>query len=167
MTIIQAVMPDHEQVVHDLFAEYLRWVCPRIFQEYQAVFDAEKMVVHDMETIDIFLPPQGILLLAFEGSAVTGCACTRTIGHRIAEMKRMYVRPEFRNRGIASRLVQESIRRVKDMRYQELRLDSAGFMDAAHRVYRAAGFKDIPPYEESEIPREYHRHWVFMTLKLE
>ena len=81
-------------------------------------------------------------------------------------MKRMYVRPEFRNRGIASRLVQESIRLVRQMQYAELRLDSAGFMSGAHRVYHAAGFTDIPPYEGSEIPKEYQKHWVFMTLKL-
>jgi len=166
MKILQARMPDHEQVVHDLFAEYLRWACARILQEYHAVFDAEKIILHDMETIDIFLPPKGILLLAFDGEAAAGCACTRSIGPRIAEMKRMYVRPAFRNRGIASQLVQESIRQVKERQYQELRLDSAGFMDGAHRVYRAAGFTDIPPYEGSEIPREYQEHWVFMALKL-
>ena len=52
------------------------------------------------------------------------------------------------------------------MNYEELRLDSAGFMSAAHSVYRTAGFREIPPYEGSEIPKEYQKHWVFMSLKL-
>ena len=167
MQIVQATLPEHQHAVQSLFAEYLRWVCPTIFQQYRAVFDAESMIAHDMETIDIFMPPQGILLLAFADEVAAGCACTRTIGRKIAEMKRMYVRPVFRNRGIASALVQESIRLVSEMNYKELRLDSAGFMDAAHRVYRAAGFRDIPPYEGSEIPIEYQKHWVFMSLRLQ
>jgi len=166
MYIIQAKIPEHRQIVHDLFAEYLRWVCPRIYQEYQAVFDAESLILHDMETVDIFMPPRGILLLAFELDAPAGCACTRTIGQKVAEMKRMYVRPEFRNRGIASELVRETIHLMRMKNYQELRLDSAGFMHGAHSVYRAAGFTDTPPYEGSEIPKEYQQHWVFMALRL-
>jgi GNAT superfamily N-acetyltransferase len=166
MNIIQARMPEHEQIVHDLFAEYLRWVCPKIYEEYRAVFDAEKMIVHDMETVDIFLPPNGILLLSFENETSTGCACTRTIGQKVAEMKRMYVRPTFRRQGIAAKLVQETIRQVRAMNYEELRLDSAGFMSGAHSVYHAAGFRDTSPYQESEIPQEYWQYWVFMKLKL-
>jgi len=166
MDIVQARMPVHATAVHELFAEYLRWVCPRIYTEYQAVFEPEKMIVHDMETINIFLPPEGILLLAFEDAVPVGCACTRTIGNKIAEMKRMYVKPEFRKNGIGAALVEESIRRAREAGYVEMRLDSAGFMEGAHRLYRTAGFVQVPPYEESEIPLEYRKHWVFMAKKL-
>ena len=41
ITIRQAFMPEQRAVVHELFTEYLRWVCPRIYEEYQAVFEAE------------------------------------------------------------------------------------------------------------------------------
>jgi GNAT superfamily N-acetyltransferase len=164
--IIQAIMPEHETTVHDLFAEYLRWVCPRIYEEYKAIFDAELMIVHDMETIDIFLPPHGILLLSFEDGLPSGCACTRTIGEEIAELKRMYVRPHYRGKGIGSRLVQESIKRVREMGYSTMRLDSARFMLDAHRIYRSCGFYEILPYESSEIPRKYWQYWVFMELNL-
>ena len=165
-TIIQATMPERETVVHDLFAEYLRWVCPRIFEEYEAVFDAESMIVNDMEKIDIFLPPKGILLLSYEDGLPSGCACIRTIGEEIAELKRMYVRPQYRGKGIGSKLVQESIRLVKEMSYSAMRLDSARFMSDAHRIYRSCGFNEIPPYESSEIPRKYWQYWLFMELNL-
>ena len=78
MQIVHAAMPAHRQAVQDLFAEYLRWVCPKLYEEYKAVFDAEGMILHDMETVDIFLPPNGILLLAFEDDLAAGCACLRT-----------------------------------------------------------------------------------------
>ena len=133
-TITQAIMPEHETAVRDLFGEYLRWVCPKIYQEYRAVFDAESMIVHDMEIIDMFQPPKGILLLSYEDGLPSGCACTRTIGEEIAELKRMYVRPQYRGKGIGSKLVQESMRQVGEMGYSTMRLDSARFMSDVHRI---------------------------------
>jgi len=165
-TIRQASMPEHRVEVRELFAEYLRWVCPRIYEEYQAVFDAESILVHDTETVDIFLPPKGILFLAFEDDSLAGCACSRTIGNQIAELKRMFVRPSFRRKGIGRLLVNETIKAVRQSNYSILRLDSAGFMSDAHALYRSLGFRDISPYEESEIPVEYRKHWVFMELSL-
>jgi GNAT superfamily N-acetyltransferase len=165
--IIEAVMPGHRDIVRDLFAEYLRWVCPRIRQEYRAVFDPESMIIHDMDTIDIFLPPKGFLLLGFDEGAPAGCACTRTLGHETAELKRMFVQPGHRRKGIGAALVRASLRRAAEMGFSEMRLDSAGFMSDAHRMYRSLGFADIPPYEESEIPAEHRKHWVFMSAKLD
>lgn len=167
INILQAMLPSHEEVIHDLFGEYLRWVCPIIYQEYKVEFDAESILSHDVATLNIFLPPQGLLLLAYEDNTIAGCACVRMIGNRIAELKRMYVRPEFRRKGIGKALVQESIKRVRDLKCNEMRLDSAGFMSDAHRVYRSAGFSDTMPYEESEIPEEYRKYWIFMKLNLE
>ncbi len=166
ITIRQAGMPEDHGVIQELFAEYLRWVCPRIYQEYQAVFDAESMIVHDMETIDIFLPPNGLLLVAFDDGSPAGCACTRTIGNQVAELKRMYVRPGCRRKGIGHLLVDQSIQAVKSANYSILRLDSAGFMADAHALYRSFGFLDRKPYDGSEIPVEYRSHWVFMELNL-
>ncbi len=159
-------MPEHLVAVRELFTEYLRWVCPRIYEEYQAVFDAESIIVNDMEKIDIFLPPKGILLLAYEDSSLAGCACTRTIGNQIAELKRMFVRPRFRRKGIGRLLANETIKAVRQMKYSVLRLDSAGFMSGAHALYRSIGFRDISPYAGSEIPVEYQKHWVFMELNI-
>jgi nucleoside-specific outer membrane channel protein Tsx len=50
------------------------------------------------------------------------------------------------------------------MGYSSMRLDSARFMSNAHRIYRSYGFNDIPPYEGSEMPKEYWQYWVFMEL---
>ena len=142
-TIKQALMPEHEAIIRDLFAQYLRWVCQSIQEESGVVFEAESMIVHDMQTIDTFLPPAGTLLLSYEDGHPAGCACTRTIGEEIAELKRMYVRPQCRDRGIGSKLVHESIRLVKERGYSAMRHDSVRFMSDAQRIYRSCGFKDI------------------------
>jgi GNAT superfamily N-acetyltransferase len=165
-SILQARMPDHQTDARDLFAEYLRWVCPMIYDEYEAVFDAEEMIIRDMQEIEIFMPPKGILLLAYDDGLLAGCACTRTIGENVAELKRMYVRPNFRRRGIGASLVKKTIEEVCRQEYSFLRLDSARFMSEAHALYRSLGFRDIEPYKESEIPVEYRKHWVFMELPI-
>ncbi|MGE5602272.1 MAG: N-acetyltransferase family protein [Nitrososphaerales archaeon] len=165
-TIRRASLPEDRPAIAELFGEYLRWVCSRIYAEYAATFDAESILAHDLETLQIFMPPNGFLLLAFVGDTAAGCACTRKIGDGIAELKRTYVRPSFRRHGIGRLLVAETIREAKRLGFHRLRLDSAGFMSEAHTLYRSCGFQDRAPYDESEIPVEYRKHWVFMELDL-
>jgi GNAT superfamily N-acetyltransferase len=164
--IRQAVMPEDRDAVYELFAEYLRWVCPRILEEYGVVFDAESILVRDMGNVNIYMPPQGLLLLAWENASLAGCACARQNDAKIAELKRMYVRPSFRGKGIGRRLVTESIQAARQAGISILRLDSAGFMLNAHNLYRSFGFEERSPYEGSEIPPEHSRHWVYMELAL-
>lgn len=166
LTILQAVTEEHKVIVLDLFSEYLHWAVPEIFREYGAVFDTEEVLKHDQENLQIFWPPNGCLLLAYEESVAAGVACVRTIGPQIAEIKRMYVRPAYRRRGIGRALIDTAIREVRAAGYSTLRLDSARFMTDAHAVYRSAGFRDISPYLESEVPAAYHPYWVFMELSL-
>ena len=166
LTILQAAIEEDKAIVLDLFAEYLHWAVPIVFREYGVVFDADEVLKHDQENLQIFAPPNGRLLLAYEESIPAGVACVRTIGPQIAEIKRMYVRPDFRRRGIGRGLVDKTIKEARAAGYSTLRLDSARFMTDAHAVYRAAGFRDISPYLESEVPAAYHPYWVFMELSL-
>ena len=166
LTILQASKDDHQTVVRELFSEYLDWACPAVYREFGVPFDAEAMLEHDMAELQIFLPPNGRLLLAYDDAAVAGCACVRTIGPQIAEIKRMYVRPAHRRRGIGRALVEAAIEEMRAAGYSALRLDSARFMADAHALYRSAGFREIAPYSESEIPEEFRVHWVFMELSL-
>jgi GNAT superfamily N-acetyltransferase len=164
--ILPARMPQDRQAILDLFSEYLRWACQMILQEYRAVFKPEEIIVRDMENIYIFMPPKGFLLLAFEEDMPAGCACVKAIGKEVAELKRMYVRPTFRRKGIGKQLVAKTIDEVTRQNYAVLKLDSAGFMTDAHALYRSFGFTDIRPYEESEIPEEFRKYWVFMELQI-
>lgn len=165
-SIRQASMPQDQDTVRELFAEYLNWVCPILLAEYQAAFDPQVVLAADMQKIDIFLPPQGGLFLAFADETVAGCSCARRIGPSIAELKRMFVRPEYRRLGIGRSLVERTIQSAAQAGYTAIRLDSARFMGEAHALYYSLGFRDIPPYPESEIPQVYHSHWVFMELVL-
>ncbi|UCH98613.1 MAG: GNAT family N-acetyltransferase [Candidatus Aminicenantes bacterium] len=84
----------------------------------------------------------------------------------IGEVERLYVRPAFRGKGIGKKLVIKILAEALEIGYKTIRLDSAKYMVEAHDLYRSFGFQDTEPYTESEIPPEFHQHWVFMEKHL-
>jgi GNAT superfamily N-acetyltransferase len=165
-TIRQAVSDVDVGHVRELFLEYLHWANERLNTEYGVDFDVVSMVEEDMAHLEIFSPPDGRLLIAMEGKMAAGLICMRRIRADIGEIKRMYVRPEFRGKGIGRQLVDRLIQDARKIGYPRVRLDSTRFMVEAHALYRSAGFKEIEEYPESEIPEEYRAHWVFMEMNL-
>lgn len=166
ISIHQAETEEDQLQVRELFWDYLQWANERLNEEYGINLDIESMLVRDMAKLEIFLPPHGHLLLASEGSRAAGIACMRRIRKDIVEIKRMYVRPEFRGRGIGRALLEALISEAQEIGYPTVRLDSTRFMEAAHSLYRSVGFLEIAPYSESEIPPEFHQYWVFMEKQL-
>lgn len=89
-----------------------------------------------------------------------------TINPTIAELKRMYVRPDQRRKGLRRALIQALISDIREAGYTKIRLDSAQFMKEAHVLYRSLGFQEIDQYPESEAPEDFRKHWIFMEYKL-
>ena len=91
--------------------------------------------------------PRGALFLAVEGEAVLGCVGLRPYAWpRVAELKRLYVRPQGRGRGLGLRLSQEAVQRAREAGYQRVRLDTLPSMTSAQRLYEALGFREIGAY---------------------
>jgi len=151
--------------IRELFWEYLQWVNTRINEEFNVDFDIELILEEDMQNIENFYPPYGRLLLVKDNTQVIGLACLRRIRDDIGEIKRMYIREEFRGEGLGKLLLEDLLIEAKDIGYPRIRLDSARFMEAAHSLYSSSGFYEIDPYPESEIPDEFQRHWIFMEKK--
>jgi GNAT superfamily N-acetyltransferase len=164
LRIYQAETEEDKSNVRDLFWEYLRWANSKINAEFGVNFDIKSMLEQDMLELDKFSPPNGRLLLAEYENQVAGLACMRKIREDIGEIKRMYVRPAFRGKGIGRALVEGLIDEARAIGYPRIRLDSTRFMKAAHSLYRSVGFREIEPYPESEIPEEFHPHWIFMEM---
>ena len=164
--IAQADLRTDVDTIGGLWQEYLAWVDVELQQRFGVALPMEAILEEDLSTLDKFGPPRGRLLLVRDEGEAVGIGCLRHIGDGTAEIKRMYIRPAARGRGLGRQLLQRLIEEARTSGYERVRLDSSRFMHEAHRLYRSAGFGDIDPYPESEIPDEFKPHWVFLERSL-
>lgn len=122
----------------------------RLFREYAASlpidlafqrFDEELNAVREQ-----YGPPSGALVLAYAAERAVGCAGVRSKGAGIAELKRMYVQPEYRGHQLGRLLLERSVAIATDLGYEKLRLDTLASMTGARRLYESFGFEVIPAY---------------------
>jgi putative acetyltransferase len=154
MNLIQASSTEQVQQVRQLFVEYAAWLginlCFQNFDEELAELPGD------------YAPPSGRLFLADDGNDVMGCVALRKIDERAGEMKRLYVRPQFRGRGLGRTLTEKLIAEAKQIGYANLRLDTLpGKMDQAVKMYRSLGFREIAPYYKNPVAGA-----TFMELNL-
>jgi GNAT superfamily N-acetyltransferase len=124
------------------------------------------MLEEDMLKLNIFLPPDGRIFLSESDGKISGIGCLKKSKEDFGEIKRIYVRPEYRGNGLGEKIFIKLIESAKDIGYNYLRLDSTKFMKEAHSLYRSMEFQDCEPYPESEIPDTFKPNWIFMELRL-
>lgn len=105
--------------------------------------------------------PDGRLLLAIFDEKIAGCVGLRKFDKDICEMKRLYVRPEFRRKGIGKALSITIINMAREIGYSAMRLDTVPWMTEAIALYHSLGFIHIPAYRFNPISGT-----VYMELKL-
>jgi ribosomal protein S18 acetylase RimI-like enzyme len=119
----------------------------------------------DAELADLaghYARPQNCLLLAMvEGQAV-GCVAMKRFDDGICEMKRLYVHPEYRGRGIGRALAEAVIEYARQAGYQAMRLDTVLPRDAAMGLYYSMGFENIDPYRYNPM-----KNAAYLELRLE
>jgi putative acetyltransferase len=95
--------------------------------------------------------PKGCLYLAMDENQPAGCVALRDLGDGICEMKRLYVKPDYRGQKIGRLLAQTVIRAARELGYERMRLDTIPSMKRANVLYKALGFKEIAPYRFNPI----------------
>ncbi len=91
-------------------------------------------------------PPNGVMLVALLDGKSAGIGGVRHLDREIAEVKSMYVVPEQRATGLASRLLRELEGIARDRGCQATRLDTSDYLTAAVALYRSAGYREVADY---------------------
>ena len=164
-SITQATLEDSD-AIRDVLHEYLSWANRMNTELIHVTFDVDELLSHNMRELEVFMPPAGCLFLARSENQVAGCAFMHRLAQNAGEVKRMYVRPAFRNQGIGGALLDAIIAQGRSLGLALLRLDSQKFMTDAHALYRSRGFVETQPYAGAEIPPALQQHWLFMALAL-
>lgn len=141
---IQATSPLEISEARELFIEYSEWLgldlCFQNFEQELAELPGR------------YAAPDGRLLLAISEGQVAGCVCLRKIGDGVCEMKRLYVRREFRGQGLGRAMTVHLIEEARALNYSQMRLDTLpAQMGEAIRMYRSLGFREIEPYYHNPV----------------
>lgn len=112
----------------------------------------------------MFGPPDGAFLLALVDGKPAGCVALRADAPGVCEVKRMYVRPDFRGQRIGESLVAALIETSRALGYDKIVLDTFHTFKAAQHVYCKAGFIEVPP--TFDLPDHLLGKVVFMELDL-
>jgi ribosomal protein S18 acetylase RimI-like enzyme len=142
--ITEARWPDDRATVAALMREYVSSLSEDI--SFQNVDD-------ELATLPgNYARPGGVVLIARDGDEAAGAVACRMLEPGVCEMKRLYVRPAFRGRGLARALADELIEHARAQGYRTMLLDTLASMQAARALYRDLGFVPVAPYYDNPLP---------------
>jgi ribosomal protein S18 acetylase RimI-like enzyme len=145
LAIVNAESPAQIAQVSELFLEYANSLgfslCFQGFDKELAALPGD------------YAPPDGRLLLAEFAGQVAGCGALHRLDAGNCEIKRLYLRPQFRGHRIGRLLTERLIAEARAIGYRAMRLDTiADKMADAVALYKRLGFREIAPYRENPIP---------------
>ncbi|HLM00160.1 MAG TPA: GNAT family N-acetyltransferase [Pyrinomonadaceae bacterium] len=144
--IIQAETPAQIAQARSLFREYEAWLglnlCFQNFEEEVANLPGKYAE-----------SAGGRLFLAFvDDERLAGCIALRKLEDGVCEMKRLFVRADFRGRKIGKVLIEKLIEEARAVGYRKMRLDTyPPKMAKAFELYQSHGFREIPPYYHNPL----------------
>jgi GNAT superfamily N-acetyltransferase len=153
LSIAGVAAADVRAVVDPLFREYGEWVAGHLADDVGITLtEADLARHHDAFRREIprLLGPRGRLLVARLGDEPVGVGVLKPIDDATAEVKRMFVRPRGRGRGIGRALLERLVDGARREGYATVRLETLRFMSAALAMYRTFGFVEVPGFHGSE-----------------
>ncbi|SRR5229473_6015821 len=100
---------------------------------------------HGLEAWEL-TDPRLVFLVARAGGRAIACAAMREIEPRVGEVKRMFVEDEWRGRGVARQILAAIESTARERGYAMLRIETGRRQPEAIKLYRSAGYADIPVF---------------------
>ena len=143
-TVIRYAQPgaDDDAVVQ-LMTDYMTWAHKRLADEF-GVHEPPADPAEIRHHLDDYRPPKGRLLLAECEGKPAGVGARRMLSDEIAEIKRMYVAPDWRDRHLGSAILDRLLEEARSRRSRIVRLDTCRFMTDTQRLYRSRAFAERP-----------------------
>ena len=110
----------------------------------------------DAAAVDDYRPPAGVFLLGRGGDRVVGCGAIRALGPGLGEVKRMWIDPAARGRGLGRRLLEALEGAAGGLGYDRLRLDTHAVLVEAIGLYEAHGYRPIGRYHDYPDPTHFY-----------
>ena len=152
---------DRIEDIRSLFSEYTDMLVSinpefHLYLEIQH-YDDEK----ENPSLKYALPDGRLYLDISDDGIARGCIALRKLSDGKGEVKRLYVRPEYRGKGIATALVERIVKDARNIGYKELYLDTLPELESAVRLYKSFGFEETGQYNDSPVDKT-----IFMKLSL-
>ena len=152
---------DRIEDIRSLFSEYTDMLVSinpefHLYLEIQH-YDDEK----ENPSLKYALPDGRLYLDVSDDGIARGCIALRKLSDGKGEVKRLYVRPEYRGKGIATALVERIVEDARNIGYKELYLDTLPELESAVRLYKSFGFEETGQYNDSPVDKT-----IFMKLSL-
>jgi GNAT superfamily N-acetyltransferase len=171
----------HESDLRELLREYFTEAEARALEWFENDFsgaDIEANVASDLDRLASPVIEEPLFLaLAGDTSAEAGDAPTaadivgnvqlKRLDETTAEVKRLYVIPEYRGEGLGRRLMEAVLDGAADDGFETLRLGVGPYLERARSLYEDLGFEYTPPYGQTGAPEEIHDQWRFMRRSLD
>ncbi|MDY3014546.1 MAG: GNAT family N-acetyltransferase [Evtepia sp.] len=139
-----------QEAIRELFTEYTDMVVEND-PDFAGYLKLQRYDAELNNLAEKYGQPGGRLYLVRVDGAPAGCIAMKRLDETKCEMKRLYIRPAFRGKGIARRLVTMLLADAQEEGYQAMLLDTFPFLKGAIRLYQELGFYEIPSYNNSPL----------------
>ena len=157
----------HLGEIRIILNEYLSFIAKELTRPpWNFNLDVEHEVNFTMNNLDKFAEPDGRLLLVEVDGEIAGTISLRKIRRDCGEIKRMYIKPEFRGKKLGNLMIEKVISISEENGFSKLFLDTSLFMSSAVSLYKKFGFKETDSYTECIVPKELWGKWIFMMKEL-
>ena len=161
MSLEMKLTYDDRENTKQLFSEFLALLLDQDenFRKYMALqnYDDELNSLREK-----YGPPMGRFYIAYWDGQAAGCIAFTQSSETECEMKRLYVKPAFRGRGIGKKLVEQILRDAREIGYQAMVLETIPAFKEAIRIYQDLGFFKIPKFRDGPLS-----YTIFMKLNLQ